>query len=43
MFSKNWQLSLLVLTVLPPMAFLINRAGKQIRKPLRLCSGKSAS
>jgi subfamily B ATP-binding cassette protein MsbA len=32
MFSKNWQLSLLVLTVLPPMAFLINRAGKQIRK-----------
>ncbi|HEX8235919.1 MAG TPA: ABC transporter ATP-binding protein [Abditibacteriaceae bacterium] len=32
MFSKNWQLSLLVLTILPPMAFLINRAGKQIRK-----------
>jgi subfamily B ATP-binding cassette protein MsbA len=32
MFYRNWQLSLLVLTILPPMAFLINRAGKQIRK-----------
>jgi subfamily B ATP-binding cassette protein MsbA len=32
MFVRNWQLSLVVFLVLPPMAFLINRAGQRIRK-----------
>ena len=32
MFSKNWQLSLFIFAVLPPVAFLINRAGRQVRE-----------
>jgi subfamily B ATP-binding cassette protein MsbA len=32
MFSKDWKLSLVILLILPPMAFLVNRAGKQIRR-----------
>ncbi|MDF2441481.1 MAG: ATP-binding cassette, subfamily bacterial MsbA [Abditibacteriota bacterium] len=32
MFWADWQLSLGVLLVLPPMAFLINRAGTRIRR-----------
>ncbi|HEX8552326.1 MAG TPA: ABC transporter ATP-binding protein [Abditibacteriaceae bacterium] len=32
MFSKNWQLSLFVFLILPPAAFLINRAGKRVRE-----------
>lgn len=32
MFFKSWQLSLLLFVVLPPMAFLIQRAGNRIRK-----------
>ncbi|HEX8834460.1 MAG TPA: ABC transporter ATP-binding protein, partial [Abditibacteriaceae bacterium] len=31
MISKNWQLSLFVVFILPPVAFLINRAGGKIR------------
>ncbi len=31
MFSQNWQLSLFIFLILPPVAFLINRAGKKIR------------
>jgi len=32
MFAKNWQLSLFIFAILPPVAFLINRAGKQVRE-----------
>jgi subfamily B ATP-binding cassette protein MsbA len=32
MFSKNWQLSLFVFLILPPAAFLINRAGRRVRE-----------
>ena len=31
MFWRNWKLALLVLLILPPMAFLVNRAGRRIR------------
>ena len=35
MFYKNWQLSLFVFLILPPAAYLINRAGHRIRMATR--------
>ena len=40
MISLNWQLTLFVILILPPIAFLINRAGKKIRRATAQMQGQ---
>ena len=40
MISLNWQLTLFVILILPPIAFLINRAGRKIRRATAQMQGQ---
>jgi len=42
MISQNWQLSLFVVFILPPVAWLINRAGRKIRTATALLQAQLA-
>jgi len=42
MISQNWQLSLFVVFILPPVAWLINRAGRRIRAATALLQAQLA-
>jgi subfamily B ATP-binding cassette protein MsbA len=42
LFRANWKLSLLVFLVLPPTAFLVNRAGRRIRQAISMMQKQSA-
>jgi subfamily B ATP-binding cassette protein MsbA len=43
MFWKNWQLSLFVILILPPVSFLINRAGRRIREAVKHLNAQNAN
>ena len=43
MFSKNWQLSLFVILILPPVGFLVSRAGKRIREAVKQLQERNAN
>jgi subfamily B ATP-binding cassette protein MsbA len=43
MFSKNWQLSLFVILILPPVGFLVSKAGKRIREAISQLQQRNAN
>lgn len=43
MLWYNWQLTLFVLIILPPVSFLINRAGKRIRAAVKHLNSQNAN